>query len=42
MGGKGNIISVKTVRIVKSSIFKGYDKIMIFVDSDNEDCNAST
>jgi hypothetical protein len=37
MGGKGNIISAKTVRIVKISIFKGYDKIMIFVDSDNED-----
>ncbi|MEJ2777361.1 hypothetical protein WIW89_06230 [Stygiolobus sp. CP850M] len=37
MGGKGNIISAKTVRIVKSSIFKGYNKIMIFVDSDNED-----
>jgi len=37
MGGKGNIISAKTVRIVKSSIFKGYDRIMIFVDSDNED-----
>lgn len=37
VGGKGNIISPKTIRIIKSSRSKQFDITIIFTDSDNED-----
>ncbi|BAK54705.1 hypothetical protein [Sulfurisphaera tokodaii] len=39
-GGKGNIISTKTVRIVRSASSKEFNRIIIFVDSDYEDPNS--
>ena len=37
VGGKGNIISTKTIRIIKSSRLKGVDRIVIFTDSNDDD-----
>lgn len=36
VGGKGNVVSTKTAKIVQTSLAKGFHMVLILVDSDRE------
>ena len=37
VGGKDNVVSTKTAKIVQTSLAKGFDVVLILVDSDREE-----